>query len=187
MDLIAYSQIEDLDVIAEQNGIDIPRLRGYRLMKNENPVSKEEIKEMMQECEVDVGRNLCEAYPYWSPNPKYRMCSDYTDFIKDFYLILNPDKDKRVGEKYISIRWDRIHGWKRKILKFEIKKRKRKIKKQYDMWNKYAGKENVLYIHARLGGYNWNGHENLTKESWFLDRVDDSFDNSYCDIYAKID
>lgn len=36
MDLGAYVNIEDLDAIAKANGIDIPRLRGYRLMKEEN-------------------------------------------------------------------------------------------------------------------------------------------------------
>jgi len=31
MDLGAYVQIEDLDKIAKENGIVVPRLRGYRL------------------------------------------------------------------------------------------------------------------------------------------------------------
>lgn len=30
MDLEAYINIEDLEQIAKENGIDIPRLRGYR-------------------------------------------------------------------------------------------------------------------------------------------------------------
>ena len=41
MDLGAYSQTEDLDEIAKRNNIHVPRLRGYRLMKNEeDTVSK---------------------------------------------------------------------------------------------------------------------------------------------------
>ena len=35
MDLYAYSQIDNLSGIAESNGIRCPRLRGYRLMVNE--------------------------------------------------------------------------------------------------------------------------------------------------------
>ena len=37
-----------------------------------------------------------------------------------------------------------------------------RIQEQFDMWNKYAGKSNILYIHARIGGLNWkfyNGDE----------------------------
>ena len=26
----------------------------------------------------------------------------------------------------------------------------------------------------------------LTEQPWYLERVDDSFDSTYCDIYAKI-
>jgi hypothetical protein len=44
MDLGAYMNIEELDEIAKDNGIEIPRVRGYRLMINEKPLSKEEIK-----------------------------------------------------------------------------------------------------------------------------------------------
>lgn len=34
MDLFAYTQIEDLEEIAKENGIECPRLRGYRLMSS---------------------------------------------------------------------------------------------------------------------------------------------------------
>ena len=56
------------------------------------------------------------------------------------------------------------------------------------MWNKYAGKENVLYIHSRIGGGNWDyyGGNELSKQPWFLEKVDDCYDDTYCDIYAKI-
>lgn len=33
MDLGAYAQIEELEELAKLNGIQVPRLRGYRLMK----------------------------------------------------------------------------------------------------------------------------------------------------------
>ena len=44
MDLLAYGQIDELEKLAEANGIKVPRLRGYRLMSEERPVSKEELK-----------------------------------------------------------------------------------------------------------------------------------------------
>ena len=46
MDLYAYSQIENEEIkrIVKANGIEVPRLRGYRLMKDEEPVTKDSIK-----------------------------------------------------------------------------------------------------------------------------------------------
>lgn len=186
MDLGAYAQIDNLGEIAKANNIDVPRLRGYRLMENEEPISKEEINQMLNDCAVEVCKDLCQAYPFWSSKPEYYVSSRYTDYVCRYFLV------ETIGEngykKYTDIRWDRIHGWKRKILKFEIKKEKRRIQAQFDMWNKYAGKKNVLYIHSRIGGYNWDyyGGDELKKQPWFLEKVDDSFDSTYCDIYAVI-
>ena len=189
MDLVAYAQIENLQQIAKENGIDVPRLRGYRLMKDEEPISNEDINKWMKDCAIDVAEDLCEARPFWSNRPWSYEISCETDYIKDYYLIRNPNKEEQGYQKYIGIRWDRIHGRKRKVLKFDIKKQKRRIKKQYDMWNKYACKEGVLYIHARIGGNNWENYgvkSNIINQPWYLDRVDDWFDNTYFDIYAKI-
>lgn len=189
MDLGAYANIEALDQIAKENGIDIPRLRGYRLMKDEEPVSKEKIEEMKKECEVSVTQWLCEARPFWNPNPICLKISCTTDVKKDYFLICNPNKEDKIWPRYVGVRWDRIHGWKRKILKFEIKKQKREIQRQFDTWNKYVGRPDVLYIHSRMGGGNWDSYDKkpeITRQPWFLDRVDDCWDSTYCDFYAKI-
>lgn len=182
MDLGAYVQIDELDKIAKDNGIDIPRLRGYRLMKDEEKVAQEEIQEMKRNCKIRAVKTLCESIPFWDPNASVRISNSRTNMIKDYFLVRN-----RNG--YKGIRWDRIHGRKRKILKFEIKKEKRRIQHQYDVWNKYVGREDVLYIHSRMGGNNWKYYEGKTdimNQPWFLDRVDDCFDSTYCDFYAKI-
>lgn len=114
MDLYAYSQIDKLKKYLEENNIDIPRLRGLRLMKEETPVSEDEIKE----CVESVGLQA---------------------------------------------------------------------RKQCDIFNKYVGK-NVLYVHARVGGANWDffGMDEITKHPLYLERVDDYFDSTYCDIYFKL-
>lgn len=41
MDLYAYTNIERLESLAEKNNIDIPRLRGYRLMSEEEPIKED--------------------------------------------------------------------------------------------------------------------------------------------------
>ena len=187
MDLGAYVQINDLDQIAKENNINIPRLRGYRLMKNELPVSKDEINKMLNRCAVEVCEDLCCAIPFFSVNADCHIFSMRTDNIRNRYLIKGMDEEYGY-ERYVGIRWDRVHGTKKKALKFAIKRRVKRNLEQYNMWNKYAGKEDVLYIHARIGGNNWDyyGGNELTKQPWFLGKVDDSLDGTYCDIYARI-
>lgn len=186
MDLYAYSQIENEEIkrIVKANGIEVPRLRGYRLMKDEEPVTKDSIKGNIDCAIVDVVEWLCRTEPIWNVNDPGRLYSSSTDRKCQYYLTKDDQKDY----DYSGIRWDRIHGKKRKILKFEIKKAKKKVLDQFNTWNKYAGRDNVLYIHARIGGNNWNfyGGFELARQPWFIEKVDDSFDNTYCDIYVKI-
>lgn len=178
MDLGAYANIDELDKIAVKNGIEIPRLRGYRLMKDEETVTKQDIEEILHSYYAWDVECLCRSVPFWDPNSSCNEYSYKADRLCEYYV--TEDRD---------IRWDRIHGWKRKILKFELKKRKRKVLAQYETFNKYVGREDVLYIHSRIGGNNWSyfgGPEKVASQSWFLEKVDDSFDSTYCDIYAKI-
>ena len=190
MDIGAHQQIDKFKEIAEKHGINVPRLRGYRLMRNEKPISQKEIDEIKKSYEVCIVQDLCDSDPFWDPTTN---CSGfYENDVKklcDYYLVKNPNKEEIDYEPYIAIRWDRIHGWKRRILKFEIKKQNRNIQKQFDVWNKYAGKENILYIHSRIGGANWEYYGvkyKIAEQEWYLEHVDDCYDNTYCDIYAKI-
>ena len=83
MDLYAYAQIPIYEEIAKENGIEIPRLRGYRLMSEEEPFSDEAIREMKKESEIEVVENLCEGTPFWSENPVfYSICDERTDRLK---------------------------------------------------------------------------------------------------------
>jgi hypothetical protein len=141
MDLYAYGQIDDLKKYLEENNIDIPRLRGLRLMKDETPIGEEKIKEDAEK-----------TFLYW-------FCQCRKKKIED------------------------VHGKARKKYKLYLKQ----FKKQYDMFNKYVGK-NVLYVHARVGGANWDffGMDKITKHPLYLERVDDYLDSTYCDIYFKL-
>ena len=188
MDLYAYMQIGTLESIAKANGIEIPRLRGYRLMKDEQPLGQASFAKLFQDCEIDAVEMLCRSIPFWKLRPKYRIYNSKTDDIRNCYLNFEYDENgSRVAK---SVRWDRIHGKKRRILKYEVKKNKRQALAQYSLLNKYAGQENVLYIHSRMGGNNWDAYEHkdaLLSQPWFLARVDDWWDGTYCDFYAKID
>ena len=190
MDLFAYSQIDDLHELAQKNGIYIPRLRGYRLMENEKPVTEEDIKKMIQDCVVEEARNLCVSDWGRTSSHEYSL---RTDRIRQKYLIIKTfDNPYHKGSKYemeVGVRWERFHGKKRKLLKWAVRKAEKQIRAQYAVWNKYAGQKNVLYIHSRMGGLNWRYYddkESIVNKPWFLDRVDDYYDNSYCDFYAKV-
>ncbi len=188
MDLGAYAQIEDLDIIAKENGIEVPRLRGYRLMKDEEPV---DLKEVINRDEIasDCVEELCTSHPFWSTHPRYWESSEWTDYVKTYYMTYKM-KDSPFGGKYKDfngVRWDRIHGWKRRVLKTYIHNEIKRKTKQWEMFNKYAGRDDILYIHARIGGGNWpDYYDQVIYQPWFIEKVDDSFDSTYCDIYARI-
>ena len=63
MDLYAYTQIEDLQAIADRNGISVPRCRGYRLMKNEERVTAEKIEQMITEQALYEAEKLFRLHP----------------------------------------------------------------------------------------------------------------------------
>lgn len=184
MNLKAYSQIEDLMPVLQSTGIEIPRLRGLSLMKNEEPVNQTDLNEILHSMEILAVQNLCESFPAWD---FYSCCSEFcpaTDRRIKKYMILDEDGDP------ISIRWDRIHGKKRKTAKYAIKQYKKAVIDNIKVFNKYAGRDDVLFVHARIGGDNWNyfnGPSIVASHPAFLEKVDDYFDSTYCDIYLKID
>lgn len=186
MDLGAYTQIENLSEIASKNGIVVPRLRGYRLMKDQERFTEEDIVKAskalgIQDCQwllCEIGRGG--AYEF----------SPRTDRLVDKYLIKGKVKScfGDEYEDYVGINWDAVHGKLRKEFKFTIKNAEKRQRKQYEVFNKYVGRDDVLYIHARIGGSNWNYYDgpDLERQPWFLEKVDEAFDGTYCDIYAKI-
>ena len=180
MDLYAYANIENLIDLAKKNGIVVDRLRGYRLMNDEQPVSKEEIQEIIDGAIIHEAEQAVCSEPRFALHPTWITYDSWTDYLKNYYLVVE-------NKNVVGIRWDRIHGKNRRNLKFMIKQRKKIIKKNIEMFNKYCG-QNVLYIHARIGSKNWTNvkHYHYSKEPWYIDSCDDYFDRTYCDIYAKI-
>ena len=153
MDLYANAQIENLSGIAEKNGINVERLRGYRLMKDEVPWTEEQMKTWLNEVIGDY---------WWSR-------SDVAD--PNWF-----DRDHK--EYYKGYRPPTIP----KDMFYEISLLKGRFANQSRCWNRYAGGDGVLYIHSRCG----KEYRKYAKEPWFLDGCLDTFDPTYCDIYAKV-
>ena len=181
MDLGAYAQIEDLEQIMKDNNIDIPRLRGLRLMKNEEPITRASMEDHWEYIGVSECETLCQngfrVHATW-----YEL-SERTDRIVDKYMTRNKNGHP------IGIKWSKIHGKKRKAFKYVIRKARDRVLLQDKMFNKYCGRDDVLYIHARIGAGNWGGYncdEVVKEQPWFLECCEDAFDCTYVDIYAKI-
>lgn len=186
MDLGAYANIEELSKVAAANSISVPRLRGYRYMKFEASVPEEELEAHANESAMSECEDALREVGYCT-----HEYSSRTDRRIKKYMVRKPvviDEDLTVVRP-VAVNWNAAHGKLRKKLKYAIKRAKRKYRKQYEVFNKYCGRDDVLYIHARIGGNNWSyfGGPELSRQPWFLEKVDDSYDDTYCDIYAKID
>ena len=193
MDLFAYMNIKNLEDVAKANGIEVPRLRGYRLMSEERAVTPEEIKESIRDMDAQIYELAVESNPTFSMNPLCFELSPRTDRLKRKYLIRKKEvkecDDGRSFTSYktIGFRWDRLHGKRRKNLKYVLKVTRKDVVRNLTTFNKYAGRSDVLYIHAKIGGGNWPEYRSqVENQPWFIEKVDDYFDHVYCDIYARI-
>lgn len=167
MDLTAYKQIADLSKVAEANGIDVPRLRGYRWMGAETPQSEEDTQSYIQEVLISEWHGL------------ERIASN----------LLEDAINRDMSAWNADMSWKHYH--EETIYTFEYSYRE-----QIEAWNKYAGRKDVLMIHSRMGGTEVETYDDETEEwkvvysledqPWFLDHVRDAYDSTYCDIYAKL-
>ena len=180
MDIGAYLGIGCLDELAKKNNIDVPRLRGYRLMVNEKPV---DYKEFLAGVEKDAIYYLCEQH--WGEPYTIWEGPNFDKYIKNYKWWWKPETAE--GYREPEIRWDRLKGKRKRMFKTEVKNRLRDYKKQYEVWNRYCGRDDILYIHSRIGGGNWPYYyQAVIDKPWFIEKVDDAWDCTYCDIYAKI-
>lgn len=182
MDLLAYLNIPNLEEVARKNGIVVPRLRGYTLMAEEEQVSRSEmLAEVHAACIYRI-EDMCCSYPRFSINPAWSEYSLATKRSKDKYLIKDSDGHT------VGIRWNLLHGKKRKNVKYVMKKTRRIIERFYEVQNKYAGRADVLKVHARIGGGNWPYYyQEVVDKPWFLEKVDSIYDSTYCDIFCRIE
>lgn len=176
MDLEAYVQIKSLEGIAEANGIEVERVRGYRLMRECEAYSDEEIAKSL--------RNL--EGTYWWMN---------SDRNEDWFD--HPEEEYQAG--YRPAKWNRITDirplrkdpeWKQDKYRIacisifkELSMLRARHKRQRMLWNRYVGADDVLFIHSRCG----EGWRKYRDEKWFIDACLDAFDPTYCDIYARIE
>lgn len=173
MDLTAYSQIEDLKHFLQDNKINIPRLRGLRLMKDEEVVTEKEILDLIEIEKREYAINWLKQHCDWC------WSSDKENKRHKAFIY----GKNEIGEKdIIKIDFSKVHGKDRKHIKYHWKLIVRAFNAQYEVWNRYVGK-NVLYVHAKKGS-----DSDIDKtHRMFLEIVDDAWDGNYCDIYYDLD
>ncbi len=177
MDLYAYSQIGDLEHLLEENKIDIPRLRGLRLMSDEKIITDEETNERISEEQKEYAIGWLKQHCDWCWS-SWKEHKRHKSFIYG--------KNERGERVVVDVDFSKVHGRDRKHIKHHWKMIAKRYISQYEVWNKYVGK-NVLYVHARLGSSNWSDYKIDEKHPMFLERIDDAWDSSYCDIYYDLD
>lgn len=194
MDLLAYLNKEEIEEIMKKNSIEIPRFRGGYLTSSTEKLPDEAFKNYAALLKETVYVSACTSEPRFRPNSPVHEYSSATDKMKKKYLTTKTetwtDEDGTEYSIYdkIDFNWNLVHGKNKKAIKLAIKQGEKALSKFFLTYNKYAGKENVLCIHARIGGNNWAfyGGSDIERQPWFLEKIDDYFDNTYCNIYVKI-
>lgn len=184
MDLGAYIQISDLEFLAKANNIEVERLRGYRLMREEKPVN---IEQICNDQEVELCEELC--CMYWNPTSIISAYGPETKALCQKFINNFDDKYNSDKKAPLSINWDAMSDTEKEILRNYIEARCADYKKQWELWNSFCGRNDVLYIHAKQGTSNWSAttFHDYEDKPWFLGACNDGYDSCYCDIYAKIE
>lgn len=74
-------------------------------------------------------------------------------------------------------------------MKLAMRNAEKCVSRTLETFNRYAGREDVLCVHARIGGLNWVYYDEsgaISQSDAFIEKIDDSFNNTYCDIYLRI-
>lgn len=177
MDLYAYSQIEDLEHLLVDNNIVISRLRGLRLMSQEEIIPEENIIKSIEEEKKDYLINWLKQHSdlFWSSENENKR---HEAFIYG--------KNEDGEEEIVGYDFSKVHGKDRNHIKYEWKKIEKAFRSQYEMFNSFVGK-NVLMVHARQGGGNRPWYPIDTKHPMYICDIDDAWDSTYCDIYYDLD
>lgn len=181
MDLYAYSQIKNLEHILTKNNIEIRRLRGLRLMKDEEPITSEEIEKIVKDTKLENAIRWLKqkSWNYWSSQ---RDDNIHKAFI---YRKVKEDDEDVFEKKIVAIDWSKVNRKDRNAIKLKNKEDEKRIRTNFEMFNSYVGK-NVLYVHTRQGGGNRPYYPIDTKHPMYLSDCDDYWDSTYCDIYYDL-
>ena len=150
MDLVAFANIDNLNHLLVKNKIEIPRLRGIRYMKEEIPIMEEDYKEGEEFIKRRIYEDAIHACPIWNLNSGCSEYSNWKTYLEKYFGVF---RDKQL----VDLQWKKINRKKRKAIKMAIKKQLSAYKKQIETFNKYVGRDDVVYIHHLATDINYKG------------------------------
>lgn len=180
MDLYAYANIDNLQKLLIDNNIQIARLRGLRLMKDEESISEERIETLVKDIKLENAIT-------WLQQKSWGIWSSSKDDIKHKSFIYKnvEDEDGNLERKIVKIDWSKVRRKDRNAIKLQNRYDEKRIRTNMNMFNSYVGKD-VLYVHARQGGGNREYYPIDTTHPMYLSDCDDWYDSTYCDIYYDL-
>lgn len=180
-------QISDL---FESCDCDLPAVRYVDWMGSREKYDPEQKKVWLTGTDFQALMRLCQATPCWN------MYSDTITFDTKSKLLIKKytcwvDRVMSNGEIIpdSDVNWDVLHGEKRKKVKFLSKRIKKHIIKWINLFNTYAGREDVLCVTCKADGENWKELGGLEAEQHpeFLARISDALSKGYSTVYLKLD
>lgn len=174
-------EINTRNDILQTAGVSIPG--EFLIMKEETKISLEEVDQIMKKQEVMIIDRLLSSNPRWTLQPYFTMPKNKEKYVHKYI---------HFDSKEEHVRWDRLHGKHRKIVKFECKKEKGKIRDGILTFNHFAGREDVMCIRVDTS-HSENGKGFLYQiESlpYFLTMnlsyENEAFSSNIYDIYLKV-
>ena len=162
-----------LKKLMERNYINVPFPADYEVMTYESPLTDKQIRTCINNHTVCL---LEERLPDKIKNMRPRVYS-VSRSLPSFDV------------ERLNIHWNlmSIHGRFKKRLKFDIKMSSRNIMSQYQMFNKYAGRDDVICIYSHLRKADTDTICELKRQPYFLDRIPHyDGDETYYFVYCKL-
>ena len=162
----------------------IPTVSWVQIMEVQKEIPQEEIQMAIKENEIENIVGLIDNDKRWNDPRLESTSSGYMRYPKRCRYV-KYDKDT---ESETSVVWENIHGKHRKTAKFLCKKGRKRIINNFNTFNKYVGRDDVVCLNLLINTFNkYSFAKDLTKHPAFIEWVSGGFDADYCDMYFKID
>lgn len=178
-----FSYEERMEVLKD-NGIEIPRACDAILMGSAEPV---DISSLLWLSDDELGyeaidNTICKDRMFETCSNNVYVWNPKSRFWSDRYL----DADTRTVHWDMLERDGRLNRKRRKMIKMYVRNTRNKAKAQYDVFNSYVGRKDVVCVSSRVFG-DWERYgAKIMKSPWYIQTVADGQDDTYCDIYCRI-
>ena len=154
------------------------------VMTTQRITTEQELKNAIKHNEIENIVGLIDNDQRWNDSRIESTSSGYMRYPKRCRYV---ELDRSTGLE-TSVKWENIHCKHRKIAKFLCKKGRKRILNNFNTFNKYVGRNDILRI--CLWTHTDDQHyfaKNLIKHSSFVEQVCGACDDDYSNMYFKVD